>query len=169
MRVAEAGQHTSVRKNAAAYRIGLQVSLLAMRPLRMRNFALIRIGRHLVRDGDRWQFRFEGTETKNHRPIEVPIPEELSPSLERYLAIYRPLLAGAHYHGDRLWIGSTASRSHLATLAGARHQSGFWPADQPASVPRLRCYVDCNSRSQRRAHCSGHTRSRQLRHNAEIL
>lgn len=105
MREADEGKHASARKNACYYRTGLQVALLAMRPLRMRNFSSITIGEHLVHVGSGWQLRFEGRETKNHRPLESPFPEELCSSLERYLAVYRPLLAGDRYFGDRLWVG----------------------------------------------------------------
>ena len=105
MREADAGKYPSARKNASYYRTGLQVALLALRPLRMRNFWSITIGEHLVYVSSGWQLRFEGHETKNHRPLEIPFPEELYSSLERYLAVYRPLLTGARYVGDRLWVG----------------------------------------------------------------
>jgi integrase/recombinase XerD len=45
-----------------------------------------------------------GDETKNGRPLEVPFPDTLVPYLDRYLAHYRPLLAGNRYDGDRLWL-----------------------------------------------------------------
>ena len=58
MQQAEAGAHKSARKNAAVFRTGLQVALLAMRPLRMRNFSSIRIGINLTLERDTWWLRF---------------------------------------------------------------------------------------------------------------
>jgi integrase/recombinase XerD len=101
---AERGHHKNPRKNAAIYRDGLQIALLAMRALRLRNFSGIDIGKHLVRQRDGWWMFFRAEETKTHQPIEVPFPEELVPALEHYLKHYRPELAGNRYRGDRLWI-----------------------------------------------------------------
>jgi integrase/recombinase XerD len=122
MQQAEAGVHASARKNAVMFRTGLQVALLAMRPLRMRNFTSIRIGFHLVRDGDTWWLRFGREETKTRQLIEVPFPTELCPALERYLFHYRDLLAAGSYHGDRLWLGYrfTPQSQHTLQLAVAR-------------------------------------------------
>jgi integrase/recombinase XerD len=72
MQEAEAGAHRSARKNAAAFRTGLQVALLAMRPLRMHNFSSIRIGINLTLERDTWWLRFPREETKRRQPIEVP-------------------------------------------------------------------------------------------------
>lgn len=104
MNDAERGVHTSARKNACVYRDGLQIALLAMRPLRRRNFAEMTLHRHLLREGQRWRIRFAATETKTGEPIDVPFPTELVPYLERYIAHYRPLLMNGRHGGDRLWI-----------------------------------------------------------------
>jgi integrase len=101
---AERGRHKNRRKNAAVYRDGLQIALLAVRPFRKRNFADLRIGAHLVRDGGAWWLILRPEETKTQQPVEVPFPDELIPALERYLGYYRGLLAGARYRGDHLWL-----------------------------------------------------------------
>ena len=82
----------SMRKRAMDYRNGFIVALLAVRPLRRRNFTMIEIGRHLVRSGEHYWLRFDDTETKTHIPLDIPFPELLLPSLQRYLAVYRPFL-----------------------------------------------------------------------------
>ncbi|MGE3703173.1 MAG: tyrosine-type recombinase/integrase [Hyphomicrobiaceae bacterium] len=101
---AEAGVHKNARKNAAVYRDGLQIALLALRSTRKGNFSSIQIGTHLVWQQGAWWLIFQGNETKTHQPIELPFPEQLVPALTRYLDHYRPLLAGNRYRGDRLWI-----------------------------------------------------------------
>jgi len=115
---AERGLHKNARKNACVYRDGLQIALLAMRPLRRRNFVEMILHRHLVREGQGWHIRFSSNETKTGEPIDVPCPRELVPYLERYLARYRPLLMGERYCGDRLWIGYlfTAQASHTVGI-----------------------------------------------------
>ena len=46
---AEQGYHENLRKNASVYRDGLQISPLALRPFRKRNFSGIRIGKRIRR------------------------------------------------------------------------------------------------------------------------
>jgi integrase/recombinase XerD len=101
---AEQGWYGSRRKNAAYFRDGLQVALLALRGFRKGNFAGMRIGTHLLQQNGVWWLSFSSSETKNHIPLEVPFPEMLLPQLHRYLEYYRPLLAGRRYTGDRLWL-----------------------------------------------------------------
>ena len=101
---AERGRHKNRRKNAAVYRDGLQIALLAVRPFRKRNFADLRIGTHLIRHGGAWWLVLRPEETKTQQPVEVPFPGELVPALERYLGHYRCVLAGNRYRGDHLWV-----------------------------------------------------------------
>jgi integrase/recombinase XerD len=104
---------------ATAYRDGLMVALLALRPLRRRNFVAIEIDRHLVRTGSGYQIRFTGRETKNHAPLDWPFPEELLDRLGRYLDYYRPWLCAQTGNrnphipfvpaGARLWVSKCGS------------------------------------------------------------
>jgi len=87
---------------AIAYRDGLVIALLACRPIRRRNLAALRIGRHLVHSGSRWHIVFRAGETKNRQPYEATIPEFLQPFLERYLDEIRPRFPKANSH-DGLW------------------------------------------------------------------
>ena len=102
MDAAEAATGRHANLFAVRYRDGLMVALLAARPLRLSNLASIRIGHHLVRNGDTWLLVFEAHEIKNRRPFETPVPEELVPYLERYLDLWRPLLIQGR-QTDRLW------------------------------------------------------------------
>jgi integrase len=87
---------------AIAYRNGLIIALLSRRPVRRRNLAALRIGRHLVQSGGRWHIVFRADETKNRQPYEATVPERLQPYLERYLSEIRPRFLGAAEH-DGLW------------------------------------------------------------------
>jgi integrase/recombinase XerC len=80
------------------------IALLAARPMRARNFAMIVIGQHLVLRGAVFWLSFEAAETKTGMAIEVPVPEVLTPALERYLTHYRLcLLSAARPEGGQPW------------------------------------------------------------------
>ena len=88
---------------AARYRDGLIIALLAARPLRLANFASLRLDHSLVRQGGGLWIRLDGEETKTRTPIEVPLPNELVPQIDLYLNVHRArLLGGAR--DDHLWI-----------------------------------------------------------------
>ena len=122
-----------------AYRDGLIVALLAARPLRLRNFVALELGRHLVRAGEGWRLVIPGAETKTGRPLELPFPAVLVPALERYLAVHRPVLAarpgrGQGQAGAALWLsaeGGPLSEVTLGFLVKARTRAAFGRAVNP--------------------------------------
>ena len=99
----EATSSVSPIMRAVRVRDGLMVALLALRPLRLRNLAMIEIDRHLVQQNGAWWLLFRAEETKTGEPIEVPVPDILEAPLWRYLEVHRPdLLQGGT--SQRLWI-----------------------------------------------------------------
>ena len=119
--MAESGAEAAITKwqQAIDHRDGLMIALLAARPLRRNNFISIEIGKHLVERGDELWLQFDRAETKNHEPIEVPVPERLVSHLHHYLETVRPWLCAQTSHrdprfsfrapGDRLWVSKTGS------------------------------------------------------------
>lgn len=103
--MAEAEAEPSLRPCRAAvqYRDGLMIAFLAARPLRISTFAALKLERHLAIRGDRYWLDIPGDIMKSGKPLEVPLPADLTPYLERYLAVYRPLLLGGDA-GDNIWI-----------------------------------------------------------------
>jgi len=83
---------------AVCYRDGLMIALLALRPVRLRTFSLIRVGTHLRQVGEEWRMVFEGPESKSGRAFEITVPEKLVQSLEYYLQEIRPKFTGADRH-----------------------------------------------------------------------
>src|SRR5262249_6921333 len=79
----------SPRLKAVAYRDGLMILIQLASGLRVGNLAALRIGYSFVRRGVAWWISFEGHETKNHRPIEMPLPPQLTPLVERYIGSWR--------------------------------------------------------------------------------
>ena len=92
MEVAEAMAADAPLKAALGYRDGLMIALLAMRPLRQRNFLGMQIGRHLLPCGDGFRLRFDADETKTGQALDVSVPVGLVPALQRYLDHHRPFL-----------------------------------------------------------------------------
>jgi integrase len=113
----DGADHVKCRYNPQAsetqFRDGLMIALLAARPVRLKNFCSIEIGRHLTKvDGTYW-LRFEASEVKNRKHIEVPIPGLLTPHTNKYREVYRPVLLGSS-RSNRLWIskiGKSLSQS----------------------------------------------------------
>jgi len=54
------------------------IALLALRPLRRKNFAAITLDRHLIKRNGAWILKFEGDETKTHDRLDVE-PQEVVP------------------------------------------------------------------------------------------
>lgn len=84
---------------ALRYRDGLMVALLALRPLRRRNFLHLAIGESLQRTPEGWDIVLSGEVTKNHTPLRQPVPTMLLPMLERYLEAFRPALTAQFVPG----------------------------------------------------------------------
>jgi integrase len=101
MKRASTSFSSSARNAAALFRTGLQISLLAMRPLRPKNFQSLQLGRHLVKRGEEWWISIDRSEVKNRQSIDVPFPPILVEYLELYLVKFRPALAGGDMY---LWI-----------------------------------------------------------------
>ncbi|MBT3703681.1 MAG: tyrosine-type recombinase/integrase [Alphaproteobacteria bacterium] len=89
-------------QRAILYRDGLMITLLALRPVRRRNLTGIRIGKNLITEATGYRLYFAEHETKNHAVIEHPLPDWITPSIERYLTYYRPMFPNTSGHNG-LW------------------------------------------------------------------
>jgi integrase/recombinase XerD len=120
-------------RRAADFRDGLIIALLAKRPFRMRNLAMIAMNRHLTQEGCGWLLAFTAEEMKTPRPLQAPFPESLLGHLQRYLSVHRPVLLDVglrHGHGptDALWLsshGGAAGRAIIALQITQRTQAAF--------------------------------------------
>ena len=132
MTTAEHNQGAGDKKWAVMYRDGLIISLLAYRPLRVRNFSTIRIGINLLQDGTGYLIRFNGNETKQGQSVESVFPKSLAANLRRYLDHYRTILltvgAAQPIDTDALWIslrGTPLSPRSLANPINKRTRVAF--------------------------------------------
>ena len=109
-----AGQQTTNRLEAIDYRDGLLIAILAMRPMRRKNFTALKLDKNVVQLDGVWRIRLSPEETKTHNRIDVEWPSELVEPLETYLAVHRPILIAivGRWHkpvDDALWVSSNGS------------------------------------------------------------
>jgi site-specific recombinase XerC len=91
-------------KQALAYRDALMLAVLASRPLRVKNFSALELGRHLNSTDRGWLISIPADETKTRQPVSFELPELLLPWFERYLSEVRSLFPHAA-ETPRLWLG----------------------------------------------------------------
>jgi integrase len=106
-------------RRAVLARNGLMIALLAVCPIRLKNFAALTLGSSLCKVGETWWIVLESAATKSGRADERPVPKIINPLLDRYVGFYRPLLARAAMPSDvgPLWIssrhGAPVSKGHV--------------------------------------------------------
>jgi integrase/recombinase XerD len=108
------GVHTALK-----YQAGFMIALLAIDPLRIRNFQDIEIGRSLVFEQKRYLLRFEADETKTGLKIELPLPAEFEPYLKTLLSTHRPVLTKRGVGkslSNGLWIDFHGKKMNEPTL-----------------------------------------------------
>jgi len=128
MEEAEALDDARSIERSMCYRDGLMIALLAARPLRLRNFVEIQIGKNLLRFGERYYLVFEANETKWRRPLEFDVPVPLQPFLERYLGHHRPTLLAMNgwWRRTRKQTRSPEFALWVSTHGTALRRSGFF-------------------------------------------
>lgn len=88
--------------DALNYRDGLLIALLALIPLRRRTFAALRIGQQVIKSGEQWGLDLPAQDLKARRPLDYPIPLDLSRRIDLYIDRFRCRIPGAADHNG-LW------------------------------------------------------------------
>ena len=94
-------------QRARGFRNGLMIALLALHPLRIKNFATLRIGQSIRKIGGHWWLIIEFKQTKTRRRDERRVPEFMTEIIERYVDRYRPILLKKNMQESAFWISST--------------------------------------------------------------
>lgn len=84
------------RRAALMVQTAVAIEILLMAPMRIENLAELDLDRHLVRPGrstDLLHIVFVEDEVKNGEELHFPLPSESVALIERYVRVYRPLLA----------------------------------------------------------------------------
>jgi integrase len=110
--VTEAKNYTKAKFiRARGIRNGLMIALLALCPLRRKNFASLEIVKTFRQVKGRWWITLSRRDTKMGSPEERPIPEWMNPFIELYLNEARPvLLKPSTAPTNALWISSHKGR-----------------------------------------------------------
>jgi hypothetical protein len=96
-RLAESRRWHRPLVDSTMFRDGLMLPLLCVTLFRLKNFAGLRLDRHLIRHGDVVKLEIPREEVKNGKRLERVIPPEVVALLDRYLEYHRPrLLQGQH-------------------------------------------------------------------------
>ena len=119
--VAEAqGFASSELIGARGVRNGLMIALLALCPIRIKNFSTLEIGHTFKEVHGSWWIALPNITTKSRRPDERRVPTLLNRSIDVYLNQSRPVLMGSRPPTNALWISSTTgrpmTRKNLGTL-----------------------------------------------------
>jgi integrase len=101
---------------ARLFRNGLMIILLARCPIRLKNFAALEIGRSFLNVEGTWWIVLTAAETKEKREDERPVPEEFAGLIERYLKVYRPILARGNDVGAALWLAINGKPMSYASM-----------------------------------------------------
>jgi integrase len=117
---AEHSRNLTKLARACQVRNGLMVALLALCPIRRKNFAALEIGRSIVEIHGTWWIVLSASETKEKRADERPINELLTPVIDRYLGQHRPVLARSDNPPSALWLsandGAPITAKHVANV-----------------------------------------------------
>ncbi len=120
MHEAELSETMTDLGRALQFRNGLMVALLALCPVRRKNFTALEIGRSFVKIEGRWWIVLSASETKEKREDEQPVDELLTPFIDRYLSQYRPVLARSNNPPSALWLsvkdGTPITDNHLTDV-----------------------------------------------------
>ena len=105
---------------AIGVRNGLLVVLLALYPIRVKNFAALTIANTFVNIDGRWWIHIPSDDTKSKRVDERQVAEIITEAVNRYINTHRPVLCGGDAKQTALWISSTTGKrlttKNLGTL-----------------------------------------------------
>jgi integrase len=105
---------------AAGVRNGLIITLLALHPLRIKNFANLRIADTFTNIQGQWWLHIRSKSTKSKRVDERRVPKFVTEIVNRYVNMHHRILCRDSIEETALWISSTTGRpmtvKNLGTL-----------------------------------------------------
>jgi integrase len=119
IREAEMFGKTAVAR-AVGVRNGLLIVLLALHPIRIKNFAALAIADTFINVDGRWWLHIPSEDTKSHRVDERQVPEFITDLVDSYINTHRAVLCRGDAENLALWVSSTTGRQlttkNLGTL-----------------------------------------------------
>ena len=95
-----------------------QHALLALHPIRIKNFAALTIADSFINIDGRWWLHIPSEDTKSRRVDERQVPEFITEVVNSYINIYRPVLCRGDAEQLALWVSSTTGRQLTAKNLG---------------------------------------------------
>jgi integrase len=86
------------------------IALLALCPIRLKNFAVLEIGRTFVPVNETLWIVLAASETREGRPDERPVKDYLKRWIDGYLTTHRPVVARTDDAPSSLWLSSNDGR-----------------------------------------------------------
>ena len=105
-------------RRARGVRDGLMIALLALHPLRIKNFATLQIGKSIKKIEGHWWLLINVKNTKTRRLDERRVPEFMTEIIDRYVSLYRPVLLGKITQDPGFWISSTSGTQYTIKNMG---------------------------------------------------
>jgi integrase len=110
----------TARVRAVGVRNGLLIALLALHPIRIKNFAALAIADTSINVDGRWWLHIPSEDTKSHRVDERQVPEFITDAVNSYVETHRAILCSGAAENLALWVSSTTGRQlttkNLGTL-----------------------------------------------------
>jgi site-specific recombinase XerD len=119
---------------ARMVRNGLMLTLLAQCPIRLKNFAALKIGGSIVKIDNTWWILLTASETKEKRVDERPIDHDIGDAIDNYLKFYRPILARGGDDTNALWLainGEAMAQCSVAEVIAETTRSTIGVAISP--------------------------------------
>lgn len=92
------------------FRNGLLIKVFATRAPRLRSMASLRIGHNfLSQRGGAYRIAFKAEDMKGRKPLQYDLPPDLTPLIDRYLQLVRPILLAGKSH-DWFWVNVYGDR-----------------------------------------------------------
>jgi integrase len=108
------------RARAVGVRNGLLIALLALHPIRIKNFAALTIADTFLNIDGRWWLHIPSQDTKSHRADERRVPEFIADAVNSYVTTHRAVLCRGDVDNRALWVSATTGRQltskNLGTL-----------------------------------------------------
>ena len=105
---------------AVGVRNGLLIVLLALHPIRIKNFSALIIADTFINVDGRWWLHIPSEDTKSHRVDERQVPEFITAAVNSYVKTHRAVLCRGDAGNLALWVSSTTGRQlttkNLGTL-----------------------------------------------------
>jgi integrase len=95
---------------AIGVRNGLLIALLALHPIRIKNFAALTIADTFINVDGRWWLHIPSEDTKSRRVDERQVPEFITDAVNSYVETHRAVLCRDDAANLALWVSSTTGR-----------------------------------------------------------